>query len=151
MPTYISKGGEFIPAHEHAVLPHLSGTKNEVYDGPDRAAEEELALAYGVDAEGKPKEKHFGIHYSNDPDLINRARSLGFKDVKEFAKAMGYNKTKKQEEEEIAEKEKVVVNPEAKIKRSEGVKKLGGGTDTSGQGNDVYGGFGSNPDGLGKQ
>ena len=151
MPTYNSKGGVFVPAKEHVVLPHLSGTANEVYDGPDRAAEAELAEAHGVDAAGKPKQGHFGIHYKNDPDMINRARSLGYKNVEEFAQAMGYNETPEQEALAIKEKEKIVVNPNAPIKRNKANAKLGGGTDTSGQGNDIYGGLGNDPDGLGKR
>jgi len=151
MPTYISKGGIFVPAKEHAVLPHLSGTENEVYDGPDRAAEFELAQAHGVDAAGKPKVGSFGINYLNDPDLINRARSLGYKDVKEYAKALGYNATKEQEIAEIKEKEKIVNIHNTPIKRKAANEKLGGGTDTSGQGNDKLGGFGNDPDGLGKK
>ena len=150
MPTYVSKGGVFYPAKEHAVLPHLSGTENEVYDGPDRAAELELAQAHGVDANGKPKLGTFGIDFRHDPDLINRARSLGYKDVEEYAKAMGYNDTPEQEAAKIAEKEKVV-NKYEQPKRVEANAKLGGGVDTSGQGNDKLGGFGNDPDGLGKK
>lgn len=150
MPNYVSKGGEFVPAKEHVVLPHLTGTVNEVYDGPDRASEEELALAFGVDEIGKPKEGHFGIHYLNDPDMINRARSLGYKSVKEFAKAMGYNATKEQEAAALDEKIKTVVK-HVEPKRKSANQKLGGGTDTSGQGNDKLGGFGNDPDGLGKR
>jgi hypothetical protein len=151
MPSYISKSGVLVPAKEHVVLPHLSGTANEVYDGPDRAAEEELALAGGVDAAGKPIMKSFGIHYKNDNDIINRARSLGYKDVKEYVQAMGYNDTPEQEKASIIEKEKIVVNPNTPIKRNKANSKLGGGTDTSGQGNDKLGGFGNDPDGLGKR
>jgi len=144
MPSYISNGGVFTPAKEHAVLPHLSGTKNEVYDGPDRAAEAELAEAFGVDDNGKPRQKSFGIHFRNDPDMINRARSLGYKTVDEFATAMGYNDTPEQEATKIAEKEKIV-NTYAPLKKVEANKKLGGGIDTTGQGNDKLGGFGEKP------
>ena len=144
MPNYISKGGIFHPATEHAVLPHLSGTPNEVYDGPDRAALAELAEAHGVDAEGKPKAITFGIDFKHDPDLINRARSLGFKDVNEYAKAMGYNDTKAEAKEKEELKAQVVVKHEPP-KRGKLNKKLGGGTDTSGSGNDHYGDFGERP------
>ena len=149
-PSYISKGGVFVPAKEHAVLPHLSGTPNEVYDGPDRAAEEELALAHGVDEKGKPKQGFFGIHYKNDPDTINRARSLGYKSVEEYASAMGYNDTPEQEAAAIKAKEQIVNKYEAP-KRVEPIKKLGGGTDTTGQGNDIPGGFGSSGSGFEKR
>ena len=149
MPSYVSDGGVFTPAKEHAVLPHLSGTEHEVYDGPDRAAEFELAQAHGVDAEGKPKVGHFGINYKHDPDVINRARSLGFKDVAEYAQAMGYNGTPEQEKVEAIEKKKIVVTHK-EASRKVANAKLGGGTDTSGQGNDKLGGFGSDPDGFSK-
>ena len=148
-PSYVSKGGVFVPAKEHAVLPHLSGTPNEVYDGPDRAAMEELAIAHGVDAEGKPKQGYFGISFRNDPDMIARARAMGYKNVDEFAAALGYTDTSEQEKAKIAEKEAIVVKHEAP-KKVEANKKLGGGTDTSGQGNDVYGGLGNDPHGLNK-
>ena len=138
MPNYVSKGGVWVAAKEHAVLPHLSGTDKEVYDGPDRAAEAEFAEAYGVDENGQPNKREFGIHYSHDPDIINRARSLGFKDVKEFTKAMGYNETKKEAEKREEEKVKVVVMHK-EPKKVEAVKILGGGKDLSGQGNDTLG------------
>lgn len=144
MPSYISKGGVLTPAKEHAVLPHLSGTENEVYNGPDRAAEEELALAHEVDENGKPKVGHFGINFRHDPDVINRARSLGFKDVNEYASALGYNDTKEQEIAKLAEKDKIV-NDYKVPKRKEANKKVGGGIDTTGQGQDRLGGFGSQP------
>ena len=147
MSSYISKGGVLVPAKEHAVLPHLSGTENEVYDGPDRAAELELAEAHGVDANGKPKQGYFGIYYKNDPDLINRARSLGYKNVEEMATAMGYNDTPEQELEKIKEKEKIV-NKYEQPKRTQPNAKLGGGTDTTGQGNDIPGGLGNSGAGV---
>lgn len=150
MPSYISKGGIWSPVKEHAVLPHLSGTENEVYDGPDRAAMLELAQAHGVDEKGKPKVMTFGIDFRHDPDVINRARSMGYKDVMEYAQAMGYNDTPAQEVAKNVEKEKIVNNYKP-LPRVDENKKLGGGTDTSGQGNDIYGGLGINPDGLGKQ
>jgi hypothetical protein len=149
MPSYISKGGVLVPAKEHAVLPHLSGTSNEVYDGPDRAAEKELAEAYGVDENGKPKQGYFGIDYRHDPDMIMRARQLGYKSVDEFAAAMGYTDTPEEAAAEIAKKEKIVNDYKVSAKKvSEG--KLGGGTDTSGQGNDKMGNFGNDPDGFSK-
>ena len=149
MPSYISKMGVLVPAKEHAVLPHLSGTSNEVYDGPDRAAEAELAQAHGVDENGKPKQGYFGIHYKNDPDMIMRARQLGYKSVDEFAAAMGYTDTIAEADAKIIEKLKIVNNYKEPI-RKEGSNKLGGGTDTSGQGNDKPGGFGRDPDGFSK-
>ena len=47
------------------------------------------------------------MDYKYDPDVINRARSLGFKDVAEMASALGYNATPEQEKVAIIEKEKI--------------------------------------------
>ena len=98
MPTWISKGGEWYPAKEHAVLPHLSGTPNEIYDGPDRAAELELATVHGVledgPDKGKPKVTTFGMDFRKDPDFINRVRQMGYKDIKEYLADIGYDKEK---------------------------------------------------------
>jgi len=143
MPQYVSDGGVWHPANEHAVLPHLSGTEKEIYDGPDRAAMEELAKAYGVDEKGFPKQTTFGMSFTMDPDLLNRAKQLGFKDVMEYALASGYD----------AEKAKQEFNKKAsKIEKYEPPKRKparqieGGGKDFSGQGQDKFGGFGTPPE-----
>lgn len=139
MPSYVSKDGIWYPAKEHAVLPHLSGTDKEVYDGPDRAAELELATTFGVDEDGKPKETTFGMNFRNDPDIINRARQLGYKDVMEYAIAMGYDAEKseknfKEHAAEIIKHKDLARKPEKAM--------MGGGVDTSGKGGDLIGGFG---------
>lgn len=143
MPQYVSNGGVWHPAKEHAVLPHLSGTDKEIYDGPDRAAMEELAKAFGVDEKGYPKQTTFGTPFEQDPDLINRARQMGYASVQEYAKAVGYD----------AEKAKADFEAKAaKIEKYEPPKRQperqieGGGKDFSGQGNDKYGGFGTPPE-----
>lgn len=135
MPRWISKDGIWYPAKEHAVLPHLSGTDREIYDGPDRAALLQLFLE---------KRETLGQNFRFDPDLINRTRQLGYKTVDEYAKAMGYDK--EQVEKDFDEKASVVTKHELP-KKVEAIKKLGGGQDTSGQGNDAYGGFGK-PEGV---
>jgi len=143
MPQYVSDGGVWHPANEHAVLPHLSGTDKEIYDGPDRAAMEELAKAYGVDEKGFPKETTFGMPFTMDPDLLNRAKQLGFKDAMDLALASGYDPVKAKAE--FAKKA-------AKIEKYEPPKRQpareieGGGKDLSGQGLDKYGGFGTPPE-----
>ena len=139
MPTWVSNDGEWFPANEHAVLPHLAGTKDEVYDGPDRAAMEELAKIYGVDSEGFPKEITVGMPFKDDPMLQDLARQLGFKDVMEYARSRGYDpeKAKKDFEEkasQIIKHQPPDKNPERNL--------LGGGIDTSGKGADLIGGFG---------
>jgi hypothetical protein len=139
MPSYVSKGGIIVPAKEHAVLPHLSGTDKEIYDGPDRAAEEELATAHGVDANGKPKVTFFGSHFRKDPDFINRVRQMGYKNIDDYLADIGYN-----EEEEIKKADlkaaEIVVHKEPA--KTPVVKTLGGGTDKSGQNKSYTGGFG---------
>ena len=134
-PNWISKDGVWHPAKEHVVLPHLVGTEREVYDGPDRAA---LFILY------KEKKETLGMNFRHDPELINRTRQLGFKSVDEYAKAMGYDKEKV--EKNFEEKAAQVTKHELP-KKVDAIKKLGGGRDTSGQGNDTYGGFGK-PKGI---
>ena len=139
MPSWVSKEGVFFPAKEHAVLPHLSGTDKEIYDGPDRAAELELAQSFGVDKDGKPKEVTFGSHFRKDPDFINRVRQMGYKDIEEYLKDIGYDKEKaekdfKEKAAEIVKHKEPERNPEPSM--------VGGGVDTSGKGGDLIGGFG---------
>jgi hypothetical protein len=139
MPSYVSKDGIWYPAKEHVVLPHLTGTDKEVYDGPDRAAEFELAQAFGVDADGKPKEVTFGINFRDDPDLIDRARQLGYKDVMEYAVSRGYDPVKS--EKLFKEKAAEIIKHKDPVRAPEKLM-IGGGIDTSGKGADLIGGFG---------
>ena len=143
MPQYVSDGGVWHPAKEHAVLPHLAGTDKEVYDGPDRAAMEEMAKAYGVDEKGYPKETTFGMPFDQDPMLQDLARQLGYKSIMEYAVARGYDpiKAKAEFEKKAAKIEKYEPpkrQPERQIE--------GGGKDLSGQGKDRYGGLGDPPE-----
>ena len=55
------------PAKEHVVLPHLAGTKNEVYDGPDRAALLELF---------KQKVETLGQDFRTNPEFLQAIRIL---------------------------------------------------------------------------
>lgn len=142
MPRFVSKDGVWFPAKEKVSLTNITdkvkvvdGKEIEpgdpyIYEGPDRAAEFELFQA-GV--------KNFGIHFKDDPDLINRARQLGYKDVAEYAKAVGYDAEKVRQE---FEKNAAVVTKHELPERKEGIKTFGGGRDFSGQGNDVPGAFG---------
>ncbi len=142
MAQYVSIDGEFFPAKERVALKNLSGKTKEVdgkeikpgedyiYEGADRAALFELYKA-GVEK--------FGIDFHHDAELLNRVKQLGFKNVNEYAKTVGYSKekTKKEAEEKIA---RVTMHElPAKVKA---IEQLGGGIDTSGGGQDKYGGFG---------
>jgi hypothetical protein len=143
MPQYVSDGGVWHPAKEHAVLPHLAGTEKEIYDGPDRAAMEELAKAYGVDEKGYPKQGTFGMLFEHDPDLIHRAKTLGFANVKEYADASGYDPIKAKED---FEKKASKIEKYELPKRQPERQIDGGGKDLSGQGKDKYGGLGDPPE-----
>ena len=139
MPSYVSDGGVWHPAKEHAVLPHLSGTDKEVYDGPDRAAMEELAKAYGVDENGYPKVTTFGMPFQQDPDLINRAKQLGFVSVKEYADAVGYDAQKAKEE---FNKKASVIKKHEPLPRAKERPLDGGGTSMAPGIETMVGGFG---------
>ena len=143
MPQYVSDGGVLHPAKEHAVLPHLSGTDKEIYDGPDRAAMEELAKAYGVDEKGFPKQTTFGLPFQRDPDLINRAKQLGFVSVMEYALATGYDPVAAKAE---FEKKAAKIEKYEPPKRQPARQIEGGGVDLSGQVETKYGGFGNPPE-----
>jgi hypothetical protein len=150
-PSYVSKDGIWYPAKEHVVLPHLTGTKNEVYDGPDRAAENELALAYGVDADGKPNVTTFGIDFRDDPDLIERARQLGYNDkvddkgnvtmsaVEQYARKRGW--TPEKSEKVFKEKAAEIVKHRDPDRKPEPLI-LGGGQSTAPGTESLVGGLG---------
>jgi len=63
MPSYISKGGEWVPAKEKAV----NIRTGDVYEGPDREASKEIQDAGG----------RMGMKSNEDPENIMRARQLG--------------------------------------------------------------------------
>ena len=154
MARYISRDGVFHPAKEKIGLTnHSSETiKNPsaeyskhhgedvlagepfIYEGPDRDAMFEL---------WKSKEETLGVPFWQDPDLIARTRQLGYKTVKTYAKAMGWDpeKVKKDFEQKAS-----VVTKHELPKAVAAVKRMGGGKDTSGQGQDKYGGFGEPAD-----
>lgn len=142
MPSYVSVDGEFFPTKERVALKNLSGKvrvvdgkevkpgEDYIYEGADRAALFELYKA-GVEK--------FGIDFHHDAELLNRVKQLGFKNVNEYAKAVGYDKEKikKEVEQKIA---KVTMHElPTKVKA---IEQLGGGIDTSGGGQDKLGGFG---------
>lgn len=104
-----------------------------IYEGPDRAAMFELF---------DQKVENLGHSFFTDPDLITRARQLGYKDVEEYALVMGYDE--KKAKERFAKAGAVITKHELP-KKVEAIKILGGGIDKSGQGQDVYGGFDDPP------
>lgn len=106
-----------------------------IYEGPDRAALEQLF------AEGNLE--FLGNDWREDPYILDIVRERGYKDVETYAKAKGFNETKAKERfESLA----AVTASHEITKKVEAIKKIGGGQDSSGQGNDAYGGFGVPPD-----
>jgi hypothetical protein len=146
VPRYISKGGRWYPAKEKVALKNITKETKVIdgeevgpgepyiYEGPDRAALFELF---------REKVETFGIEFEKDPELINRVRQLGYKSVKAYAKAMGYDKDKVEEE---FEKHAAVISKHDLPKKVKEIEQLGGGRDFSGQGQDKYGGFGEPKD-----
>lgn len=135
MPRYVSKDGEWYPALEKvSLIDHVGKDGRQpgdpyIYEGPDRAALFELFKA-GVEK--------FGVHFMHDSDLIRRVKELGYKDVKEYAKSVGWDEKKVMEE--FNKKAAVVTKHElpTKVKM---IETMGGGLDTAGQGQDKKGGF----------
>jgi hypothetical protein len=139
MAHFVSDGGVLHPAKEHVVLPHLSGTDKEIYDGPDRAAMEMLAEAYGVDENGYPLKTTFGMPFLEDPLMIDLARQLGYKDVMEYAKSRGYDP---EHAKKIFEARAAVVEKYKESKRAPEPIKIGGGGSTAPGNEPIIGGFG---------
>ena len=104
-----------------------------IYEGPDRAALLQL-WEEGVD--------HLGADFRNDPDLISRVKQMGFNNVTEFARVFGWDEAKAKER---FNKFASVTTSHEIIDKAKAIKELGGGTDMSGSGQDVYGGFGEPP------
>lgn len=150
MPTFISKDGVWHPAKEKIGLTNLSGKTKTIeingkkvkikpgdpyiYEGPDRAA---LFTLY------QEKVETLGTNFRQDPEFINRVRQLGFT-MEDYLKAVGYDEEKV--EAEFVKKAKVVTKHEIGT-QVKAIETLGGGGDTSGAGQDKYGGFGKRPGG----
>jgi len=110
MPSYISKGGEWVPAKEKAV----NMRTGDVYEGPDREAANEIKNAGG----------RMGMKSNEDPENIMRARQLGIT-VEELLSLNA--PPKEQQEKEAAAKENLVVTHQAPPKKQQ-VRTVSGGT-----------------------
>ena|SRR3990167_4908181 len=153
MPTWVSKDGKFYPANEKVALvnhsnetiknPSADWSENHgkdvapgdpfIYEGPDRAA---LFYLY------ETKQESLGQDFHQDADLIARVRQLDFKSINAYARAMGWDKIKV--DEEFKKKASKIIKhglPETVA----AINRLGGGRDMAGQGQDRYGGFGEIP------
>ena len=140
MPKYISKDGVWHPAKEKVPLVDHKGTDGRkkgdpyIYEGPDRAALLELFRA---------GEDHFGRDFHHDADLLRRIRELGYKNINDYAKAVGWDKEKV--EKDFNEKA-AKVNVHDLPKKVKAIQQMGGGKDLSGGGQDRLGGFGTQPE-----
>jgi hypothetical protein len=118
MPTWISKMGVWEPANEYVVDPSKPKGK-EIYEGPDRAALEQL------------KEEGRESLGSNIPhtDMLVLARQLGFDTVDEYLDKMVPGA--KQRSAEAYNKAKGIVETHADPMKKKGVEPPSGGDNTA--------------------
>ena len=135
MPSWVSKDGKCYPAQEHVALKDKDG-KDFIYEGPDRAAKEELLI---IDPSGETD--HIGMDFRTDPDLIARSKQFNEKSVEDYAKNRGYKPEKA--EKDFEEKASEIKTHSLPDKKS-GIQEAGGGINTAGEGH-LYGGFGEKP------
>lgn len=133
MPNWISDRGIWHPMKEKVALKKKDG-EPYIYEGPDRAALYEL---------WRDKVEVLGQDFKHDPDLVARIRSLGFKDIEEYLHSIGYDEEKAKKDFEARA---VKINKHELPDRIQAIEQMGGGIDTSGQGNDIPGGFGKPKD-----
>jgi hypothetical protein len=134
MSRFISKDGVWHPANEKVALTNHKTGEPYIYEGPDRAALYELF---------QQKVENLGNDFRFDSELINRIRQLGYKDIDEYLQFIGYDSSKVELE---FKKNASKINKHELPERIASIEKMGGGTDTSGQGNDIPGGFGKPKD-----
>lgn len=128
MPSWVSKGGVWEPAQERVVDPNAPKGK-EIYEGPDRAAIEQLK-AEGV--------TNLGQSFRLDPELQTRARQMGFKDVDEYLATYGWDVEKAEAD---YKRKKAVVNDHKEEGRVPAPILPSGGDDVSRSGKGRKGGF----------
>jgi len=145
MPNYVSHEGVWHAAKERVALKNLSGkvkivdgkevqpNEDYIYEGPDRASLFELF---------KEKVETFGDNFRKDPEFLKSIRNQGYKTPDEYLESIGYDKERI--DKEFKEKA-AVVHKDEMPNRVDAIKTLGGGTDTSGGGQDRFGGFGQQP------
>ncbi len=117
MPSFISKEGVWEPAPEYVVDPNQPKGK-ESYEGPDRAAVAMLKEA-GVES--------LGMHYSQDPDVVMRAKQMGFNSVKDYLDFRNYDPAKA---EAAYQKLKATIITHADAERKPSPLIAGGGVNT---------------------
>src|SRR3990167_10874675 len=128
----VSKDGVCVPANEKVSLINTTGKtiivdgksvgpdEPYIYEGPDRATLEYM------------KENNvttLGVHFSKDPEFINRVRQVHNMTMKEYMEANGYD-----EKTSVAEFDKKLsdVNLHKNPERKQGNKFQSGGRNTAG-------------------
>lgn len=128
MPSYVSHNGVWEPALEKVALVKKDG-EPFVYEGKDRAALE--AIKNG-DVTSQP--------FWKDTEFINRVRQVHNMSMKEYMDANGFDEKTSKEE---FEKKLSIVNYHKPEARKSPKKQRSGGVDTTGQGENYEGNFGS--------
>lgn len=155
MPEFISKLGEWHPAKEKIGLTNQGEKtikydgKNVkpgdpfVYDGPDREAVKVLNQEGHKNRAG---ELVLGQDFRNDPDFLDAIAKRNFprgeEGVKQYLEFIGFSE---EEASKNFNKRMGTVQAHEVPKKVKAINELGGGRDYSGQGNNVYGGFGDSP------
>jgi len=149
MPRFISKGGKWYPQKEKVALKNYSETEtiinpstdekykgeeikpgeDYIYSGPDRAALYEL---------WKEKAEHLGTDFRTNPEFLQAVRNMGYPSYKKYLKDIGFDEKKL---EEKFEKEASKISKHELPKKVKALDELAGGTDFSGQGNNMKGDF----------
>jgi len=124
--VFINPSAEYSKYHGEEVQPGAEF----IYEGPDRRAMCDLH---------KEGLEYFGQDFRKSPEFLEILRKFNFKNEKEYFNFYGINVD---EEIKKAEEKTAKITSHELPARVEEIKKLGGGNDTSGQGNERYGGFG---------
>lgn len=127
MPSFNSNMGIWEPAHENVVVRDKKTNKLNIYDGPDRAATEDLEKNGGK----------MGMEVSRDPEVIHRARQLNMT-TEQFLQ-LNKDVTPEETAKAKAAKDKVITHEDPTPKPA--VNSFSGGK--------VKGGFGDLPTNLG--
>ncbi len=149
MPSFVSNGGVWHPAKERVALKNNStkAIKNPsdkdskyadekinpgedfIYEGADRGALFELF---------KDKVETFGMDFKKNPEFLQGIRNQGFDSVEKYLEHIGYDEEKL--EKEFFKKATVITKHDLP-KKAKALNILGGGMDSSGSGEEVYGAF----------
>lgn len=136
MPTFISVQGEMRPAKETVGLTNHSDktiTVNGkevgpgmpyVYEGPDRAALFMLWEQSGKPEDAKQCMTYLGSSFRTDPEFIARVRQMGFSNIDEYLKAIGYDEVA---DKKRCEEKAMTVKSHEVVKRAKEIEVYGGG------------------------